>query len=59
MILMLPSPRRISTAISQLQSGKVPGLDGISLEMLRLGEEVTVGWLKSISPFEHTWQGVR
>ena len=47
------SEEEISAAISQLRSGKAPGLDGISLEMLLLGGEVTVRWLKSI--FDTIW----
>lgn len=40
-------------AISKLRSGKAPGLDGISLEMLRLGGGETTCWLKSL--FNTIW----
>ena len=39
------SEEEIITAISELNSGKAPGLDGISLEMLSLGEDATIYWL--------------
>ena len=42
------SEEEIITAISELRSGKAPGLDGISLEMLSLGEDASIHWLKSI-----------
>ena len=41
------------TAISELRAGKAPGPDGVSLEMLSLGGEVTICWLKSI--FDTIW----
>ncbi|MDA8001968.1 MAG: reverse transcriptase domain-containing protein [Alphaproteobacteria bacterium] len=47
------SEEEIITAISELSSGKAPGLDGISLEMLSLGEDATIYWLKSI--FDAIW----
>ena len=50
----LLSEEEIITAISELRSGKAPGLDGISLEMLSLGGEVTLRWLKSI--FDTIWE---
>ena len=40
------SEEEIITAISELRAGKAPGPDGVSLEMLSLGE-VTIRWLKS------------
>ena len=47
------SEEEIITAISELSSGKVPGLDGISLEMLSLGEDANIYWLKTI--FDAIW----
>ena len=35
----------ISTALSQMKNGKAPGLDGISSEVLELGEVASVRWL--------------
>ena len=48
------SEEEIITAISELRSGKAPGLDGISLEMLSLGGDETIRWLKSI--FDTIWE---
>ena len=42
------SEEEIVIAISELRSGKAPGMDGISLEMLSLGGGETIYWLKSI-----------
>ena len=39
--------------MSKLSSGRAPGLDGIILEMLSLGGDVTVRWLKAI--FDTIW----
>ena len=50
------SEKEIIYAISELTSGKVPGPDGVSLEMLSLGGEVTIPWLKSI--FDTIWATV-
>ena len=47
------SEEEIHTAISKLCSGRAPGLDGITLEMLSLGGDVTVRWLKAI--FDIIW----
>ena len=47
------SEEEIITAISELRSGKAPGLDGISLEMLSLGQDASIHWLKSI--FDAIW----
>ena len=47
------SEEEIITAISELISGKAPGLDGISLEMLSLGKDASIHWLKSI--FDAIW----
>ena len=47
------SEEEIITAISELRAGKAPGPDGVSLEMLSLGGEVTIRWLKSI--FDTIW----
>ena len=47
------SEEEIITAISELRAGKAPGPDGVSLEMLSLGGEVTIHWLKSI--FDTIW----
>ena len=47
------SEEEIITAIFELSSGKAPCLDGISLEMLSLGEDVAIYWLKSI--FDAIW----
>ena len=47
------SEKEIITAISELISGKAPGLDGISLEMLSLGKDASIHWLKSI--FDAIW----
>ena len=47
------SEEEIITAISELRSGKAPGVDGISLEMLSLGEDASIHWLKSI--FDAIW----
>ena len=48
------SEEEIVTAISELRSGKAPGMDGISLEMLSLGGGETIRWLKSI--FDSIWE---
>ena len=48
------SQEEIVTAISELRSGKAPGLVGISLEMLSLGGGETIRWLKSIS--DNIWE---
>ena len=48
------SEEEIVTTISELRSGKAPGLDGISLEMLGLGGGETIHWLKSI--FDTIWE---
>ena len=42
------SEEEIVTAISELRSGKAPGMNGISLEMLSLGGGETICWLKPI-----------
>ena len=42
------SEEEIKSAISQLRSEKAPDIDEIFLEMLSLGEDVTIQWLKSI-----------
>ena len=47
------SEEEIITAISELRSGKAPGPDGVSLEMLSLGGEGTSHWLKFI--FDTIW----
>ena len=47
------SEEEIVIAISELRSGKAPGLDGISLEMFRLGGGETTRWLKSL--FNTIW----
>ena len=47
------SEEEIHTAISKLTSGRAPGLDGITLEMLSLGGDATVRWLKAI--FDTIW----
>ena len=43
------SEEEIAIAISQLKNGRAPGMDGISAEMLKLGGEESVRWLKAIS----------
>ena len=43
------SEDEIAVAIKQLKKGKAPGLDEISLEMLRLGGEESIRWLKLVS----------
>ena len=48
------SEEEIRRAISKLRSGKAPGSDGISLEMLSLGGEESICWLKSI--FDSIWE---
>ena len=48
------SEEEIVTAISELRSGKAPGLDGISLEMLSLGGGETICWLNLI--FDTIWE---
>ena len=48
------SEDEIQTAISELRSKKAPGLDGITLEMLTLGGDETVRWLKTI--FDTIWE---
>ena len=48
------SEEEIVTAISELRSGKAPGMDGISLGMLSLGGGETICWLKSI--FDTIWE---
>ena len=47
------SEEEIHTTISKLSSRRAPGLDGITLEMLSLGGDVTVRWLKAI--FDTIW----
>ena len=47
------SEEEIITAISELRAGKAPGPEGVSLEMLSLGGEVTIHWLKPI--FDTIW----
>ena len=47
------SDEEIHTAISKLTSGRTTGQDGITLEMLSLGWDVTVRWLKAI--FDTIW----
>ena len=42
------SEEEIHTAISKLSSGRASGLNRITLEMLSLGRDVTVRWLKAI-----------
>ena len=42
------------TDIFELRSGKAPGLDGITLEMLSLGGRDTIRWTKSI--FDTIWE---
>ena len=44
----------IRQAISELRSGRAPSSDGISLEMLNLGGEESIRWLKSI--FDSIWE---
>ena len=47
------SEEEIQTAISELRSKKAPSLDGITLEMLTLGGDETVRWLKpSLTPLK-------
>ena len=48
------SEDEIRQAISELRSGRAPGSDGISLEMLNLGGEESIRWLKSI--FDSIWE---
>ena len=48
------SEEDIVTAISELRSGKAPGMDGTSLEMLSLGGGETICWLKLI--FDTIWE---
>ena len=48
------SEEEIKTAISDLRPVKVPGLDSVTLERLRLDGEETILWLKSI--FDTVWQ---
>ena len=53
----IPAPlseEEIVPAISELRSGKVPGMDGISLEILSLGGGETIRWLKS--KFDIIWE---
>ena len=47
------SEEEISLAISQLKSGKTPGIDDITAEFLKLGGGTTVQWL--LSPFTSIW----
>ena len=47
------SEEEIHTAISKLSSGRASGLNRITLEMLSLGRDVTVRWLKAI--FDAIW----
>ena len=39
----------IVAAISQMRKGRAPGLDGISIEILKLGGTESVHWLKTIA----------
>ena len=48
------SEKEIVTAISKLRSGKAPGLDGISLDMLSLGGGETI--CRLISIFDTIWE---
>ena len=41
-------------AISQLRGGRAPGLDGITVEMIKLGGAESVRWFKSL--FDAVWQ---
>ena len=43
----------IMVAVSQLRSGKASGEDGITAEVLRLGGESVVQWLKHLA--DHVW----
>ena len=43
------SESEICTAIHQLKKGRALGLDGISPEMLRLGRDVSVKWMKILA----------
>ena len=43
----------LSTAISQLGSSQVPGMDGITAEMITFGGAESVKWLKSL--FDVIW----
>ena len=43
----------LKIAISQLNNGKAPGKDGITAEILRLGLESLVQWLKHLA--DHEW----
>ena len=47
------SEEEISLAISQLKSGKAPGIDDITAEFLKLGGGTTVQWLSSL--FTSIW----
>ena len=47
------SEEEIMTALSEVRAGKAPDPDGVSLEMVSLGGEVTIRWLKSI--FDTIW----
>ena len=48
------SEDEIRTAISQMKKGKAPGSDEISTELLMLGSEECVRWLKIV--FDSIWQ---
>ena len=45
------SESEIRTAIHQMKKGRAPGLDEISPEMLRLGGDVPVKWLKILADY--------
>ena len=43
------SEEEISAAITQLRKGRAPGVDEVSAELLKLGGEESVRWLKAIA----------
>ena len=49
-----PSAEEVRKAIRTMKSGKAPGADGVSAEMLKAGGEVTMGALTEI--FEGIWE---
>ena len=48
----------IKVAVSQLRSGKAPGEDGITAEILRLGGESVVQWLKHLADRVWSEEGI-
>ena len=51
-----PSETEIRAAIKQLKNGKAPGVDMITAELLKLGEETVVQWLAMAKLAASIWQ---